>query len=182
MTPKTEAESLGEQITECLRYGGAAGNRKVDAARAAVIRLVALATSEPPAPQAVTEDYCGVSQTTERHETRAGTLYEVAKWTCPNCGKPCSVAYIDGEHCHGDPLCLSFGPEKEPDGRWKTHAKCGACWLGTQAVGERLPLTDAEFDEIGRAVYGTMSCTSQDRKFGRLVEAAGGIKALKEQT
>lgn len=75
------------------------------------------------------EDFCGVQQTVAGRETSHGTKYQIASWTCPNCGKPCSCIHVDGEWCHGDALSISFGPEKDADGTWTRHHKCGACWL-----------------------------------------------------
>ena len=55
-----------------------------------------------------TEDFCGVPQDCDERETGSGTEYRICKWTCPGCGKACSMLEIDGEWCHGDSLCISF--------------------------------------------------------------------------
>lgn len=78
------------------------------------------------------ENYCGLQRTVSDRETRRGTNYEIAKWTCPNCGRACSCVYVDDEFVHGDGLYISYGPEKEPDGKPKRHYKCGTCWLDAE--------------------------------------------------
>jgi hypothetical protein len=75
-----------------------------------------------------TVDFNGLPQEEFPNETNHGTKYTIYKWACPNCGKPCSALDIDGEWVHGDLLAISFGPEKEPDGKWRRHHKCGDCW------------------------------------------------------
>jgi hypothetical protein len=68
------------------------------------------------------EDFCGVQQEVDTRKTSRGTEYRINKWACPNCGRACSNADIDGEWCHGDSLCISF-----IDG--VKSIRCSACWL-----------------------------------------------------
>lgn len=84
--------------------------------------VAALATP-PAAPAPTLEDYCGVQHQVRDTETRRGTAYRIAKWTCPRCAKPCSMLELDGEWCHGDSMSISF-----IDG--VRTVSCGACWLG----------------------------------------------------
>lgn len=68
------------------------------------------------------DEHCGVDQLIYERETRRGTAYDVAKWTCPNCGKANSTLYIDGECVHGDAMSIRYsGHERE--------VGCGSCWL-----------------------------------------------------
>ena len=71
---------------------------------------------------AVTEDFCGVPMDISARETRAGTAHRVCKWTCPTCGKACSMLEIDDEWCHGDSMSIRY-----KDGQRRVG--CGACWL-----------------------------------------------------
>lgn len=58
---------------------------------------------------------------THQRETRAGTKYEVVKWTCPKCFGKRSTLYIDDEWCHGESYHMAFR-----DGA--TFEQCGTCW------------------------------------------------------
>ena len=61
---------------------------------------------------------------TRQCETRAGTRYEIAQWTCPMCSQPRSTLYIDDEWCHGESYHIAFG--KGPNG--DPAEQCGTCW------------------------------------------------------
>lgn len=96
-----------------------------------------MSTDEPSVRKAMdqptmTEDFCGVQRECSLRETGAGTKYCVAKWTCPNCGRACSMLYIDDESCHGDTLCISH-----VDGV-RTIA-CGGCLRAPEAAPYRKP-------------------------------------------
>ena len=60
---------------------------------------------------------------THMRETRRGTQYEIAEWTCPKCNKPRSTLYIDGEWCHGESYHMAFGK-----GQSEPAEQCGTCW------------------------------------------------------
>jgi len=68
------------------------------------------------------EDFCGVTQLVYERETRRGTTYDIAKWTCPNCGKANSTMYLEGESVHGDSLSIRHIEGERTVG-------CGSCWL-----------------------------------------------------
>lgn len=138
MTPKTEAASLGEQIisksgeievSSCIAgmYGAAPFTieRERRELRELVARLVALATSEPPAPQANTDFCC------EHSWSHAKQL--AWKERDLNCG--C-------DHCESCEKC------------WPLDFRAGGKWAKytPQAVGERLPLTDEQIVKAARVL------------------------------
>lgn len=59
----------------------------------------------------------------QQMETRQGTPYEIWKWVCPQCKKPRSTLYIDGEWCHGDGQVASTDADSTG---WKEQ--CIECW------------------------------------------------------
>lgn len=68
------------------------------------------------------EEHCDVTELVYERETERGTKYNVAKWTCPSCGKACSTLYLDGLWCHGDSMSVRIIEGV------RTVA-CGSCWL-----------------------------------------------------
>lgn len=70
-------------------------------------------------------DFCGIPLDLIDCETSRGTQYKLGKWTCPSCGKECSMCEIDGEWCHGDGVVLQWR-----DGKQST--RCVSCWLDAE--------------------------------------------------
>ena len=68
------------------------------------------------------EEHCGVTELVQERETEKGTKYQIAKWTCPTCGKANSTLYLDGSWCHGDSLTVRI-----VDGVSAVY--CDSCWL-----------------------------------------------------
>lgn len=88
----------------------------------------------------MTEDFCGIPMDVSHRETACGTQYCIRKWTCPTCGKACSMLELDSEWSHGDSVCTVWR-----DG--KHSVRCGSCWLATEtAVGKEgiYPMRDWE--------------------------------------
>lgn len=56
------------------------------------------------------DDDLEIERSTEirNNETRAGTKYQIEKWTCPHCHEQKSTLLIDDQWCHGDVLAASF--------------------------------------------------------------------------
>lgn len=68
------------------------------------------------------EEHCGVTELVQERETEKGTKYQIAKWTCPTCGKANSTLYLDGSWCHGDSLVVRMIEGEHT-------VMCGSCWM-----------------------------------------------------
>lgn len=90
------------------------------------LRRLLAAKALAPAPVKL-EEFCGVMQEILETETARGTKHRIAKWTCPKCGKACSMLELDGEWCHGDGLHISFIDGERTIG-------CTSCWLDKPAA------------------------------------------------
>ena len=127
MDPRPAQTPAGEALREAIEWAETVlcALQPTEQVRMRVLIAAALASQSSARPQEgadTAEDFCGVPHDYSHRETRAGTAYRIAAWTCPTCAKRCSCMVLDGEHCHGDSLCIRF-----VDGVRTVH--CGACWI-----------------------------------------------------
>lgn len=125
--PTSAQTPAGEALREAIEWAETVlcALQPTEQVRMRVLIAAALASQSSARPQEgadTAEDFCGVPHDYSHRETRAGTAYRIAAWTCPTCAKRCSCMVLDGEHCHGDSLCIRF-----VDGVRTVH--CGACWI-----------------------------------------------------
>lgn len=125
--PVSAQTPAGEALREAIEWAETVlcALQPTEQVRMRVLIAAALASQSSARPQEgadTAEDFCGVPHDYSHRETRAGTAYRIAAWTCPTCAKRCSCMVLDGEHCHGDSLCIRF-----VDGVRTVH--CGACWI-----------------------------------------------------